>query len=88
MKTIISALVITAAMILAVQPGHAASTTPEGVCAKEGVVARCDAAKPAQQPIKHSEHVQPKHVKHRGKNIDPITTCSMGKKTPCVPLKK
>lgn len=83
MKTIIPALVMTTAFLLAAQPGYATSTTPQGVCAKEGVFARCDTAKPAQQPIKHS-----KHVKHLGKNIDPITTCSMGRKTPCVPKKK
>lgn len=87
MKTIIPALMITAGIVLVAQPGYATSTTPQGVCAKEGVIARCDTAKPInspkQQPIKHS-----KNIKHRGKNIDPITTCSMGKKTPCTPAKK
>jgi hypothetical protein len=93
MKKRLTAMVITTALMLAAQPGYASSdaqsanATPSGVCAKEGVVARCDTSKPLKtlkhRPVKHS-----KNVKHRGKNIDPITTCSVGKKTPCVPLKK
>jgi hypothetical protein len=85
MKNILPALALTAASIFSAQPGHA-SSYPQGVCVKEGMVAQCDTAKPAQKskplPIKNN-----RMTKHRGKNIDPITTCSMGKHTPCTPTR-
>jgi hypothetical protein len=82
-KNLWTAITITTALIFAAQPGYA-SSQPQGVCVKEGLSAVCDRATPVKSP-NPLQMKQYKTTKHRGKNIDPITTCSMSKKTPCTP---
>lgn len=72
------ALVLAATSLLATLPGYAAPTQQDK-CAKQGVVTDCNKVKQAQNRNTH------KTIKHRGRNIDPITTCAVGKGSPCIP---
>lgn len=71
-------LALAAALLFATQPGYASPSQQEK-CAKHGMVADCNKAKQAQHRTTR------KTIKYRGKNIDPITTCAVGKGSPCMP---
>jgi hypothetical protein len=78
MKHTLAAIALATTMLLATQPGYAQSRQQD-VCVKEGPDVGC-------KKIRHSQISRAhKTVKHRGKNIDPITTCAVSKASPCVP---
>lgn len=72
------ALVLAATLLLATPSVYAAPSQPDK-CAKQGVVTDCSKVKQAQNRKPH------KTIKRRGRNIDPITTCAVGKGSPCMP---
>lgn len=80
------ALSITAA----VGAGPVLAQTPSGVCVKD-TITECSTkpvVKPATKKVTAKDTGAPKkvaqkHVKHRGKMIDPITTCALKNKMPC-----
>lgn len=81
MKHVWTAIALIAPLMLASQPVYAQSR-PQGACTQQSSNADCLKLRHAQTQKAH------KLTKHRGKNIDPITTCAVSKTSPCMPKRR